>query len=223
MLTTGISFMSSPSGVSVPLLDLSGRRPLLLFSMLGMLASASVMTLALNMQPYVSWMAYLCVLCALAFILSYAIGLGCIPQFLGSEFFQQGPRPAAMALAAMLNWLANLAVALTFPLIRVSPCPLWPLCPLCPQRPALQRNAGSWVFTPYMACLLIFFVLLWYKLPESKNKSFAEIAQFFGINLTLLQSRLSANLEQFPPGLPMDDNVGFVQSSLTLHSHVSNV
>lgn len=100
-------------------MDLSGRRPLLLVSLLGMLMSAAVMTLALNLEPYAHWMAYLLVLCALAFILSYAIGLGCIPQFLGSEFFQQGPRPAAMALAAMLNWLANLAVALSFPLVQV--------------------------------------------------------------------------------------------------------
>ena len=45
---------------------------------------------------------------------------GCIPQFLGSELFKQGPRSAAMALAALVNWLGNTAVGLSFPTLQVN-------------------------------------------------------------------------------------------------------
>lgn len=44
---------------------------------------------------------------------------GSIPQFIGSELFKQGPRPAAMSFAGLMNWIANFAVGISFPAIQV--------------------------------------------------------------------------------------------------------
>ena len=45
--------------------------------------------------------------------------VGSIPQFIGSELFKQGPRPAAMSFAGLMNWVANFIVGISFPFIQV--------------------------------------------------------------------------------------------------------
>lgn len=51
----------------------------------------------------------------LSYVLIYGIGLGPIPYFIGTELFEVGPRPAAMAWGSMSNWSANFAVGMLFP------------------------------------------------------------------------------------------------------------
>lgn len=48
-----------------------------------------------------------------------SINVGSIPQFIGAELFKQGPRPAAMSFAGLMNWLANFIVGISFPFIQV--------------------------------------------------------------------------------------------------------
>lgn len=60
-------------------------------------------------------MPYFSIVGVLGFVLTYGIGLGPIPYFIGSELFEVGPRPAAMALGSMANWGGNFMVALAFP------------------------------------------------------------------------------------------------------------
>ncbi len=47
----------------------------------------------------------------------YNIVLGSIPWMITAELFSQGPRPAAMSIAVLVNWLTNFAVGLAFPLM----------------------------------------------------------------------------------------------------------
>ena len=56
----------------------SGRRPLLLGGMTGTAISAVVITLALNLQASVSWMAYISIVFILTFVIGFAIGLGAL-------------------------------------------------------------------------------------------------------------------------------------------------
>lgn len=67
------------------------------------------------LQSTISWMPYVSIVGVLGFVLTYGIGLGPIPYFIGSELFEVGPRPAAMALGSMANWGGNFLIALTFP------------------------------------------------------------------------------------------------------------
>lgn len=63
-------------------------------------------------------MPYVCIVAVLAFVLCYGIGLGPIPYFIGSELFEVGPRPSAMALGSMANWGGNFIVGLSFPTMK---------------------------------------------------------------------------------------------------------
>ena len=60
----------------VPLVERSGRRPLLMGGMTGMAISAVIITVALNLQSTVSWMAYISIICIITFVIGFAIGLG---------------------------------------------------------------------------------------------------------------------------------------------------
>lgn len=60
-------------------------------------------------------MPYLSIVGVLTFVLFYGIGLGPIPYFVGSELFEVGPRPSAMALGSMANMGGNFLIGLTFP------------------------------------------------------------------------------------------------------------
>lgn len=95
------------------------------------------------------------------FVVGFAIGLGSIPQFIGSELFKQGPRPAAMSFAGLMNWIANFAVGISFP--------------------AIQNGTKEYCMLFFIVFLVIFGVVIWKYLPETKGKSFADIAKILGI------------------------------------------
>lgn len=65
-------------------------------------------------QALIEWVRYVAVVATLAFVLFFAVGPGSIPWMITAELFSQGPRPAAMSVAVLVNWLANFFVGLTF-------------------------------------------------------------------------------------------------------------
>lgn len=72
------------------------------------------------MQEMIDWMSYLSVVSTLSFVMFFAVGPGSIPWMITAELFSQGPRPAAMSIAVLVNWLANFLVGIAFPSMRVS-------------------------------------------------------------------------------------------------------
>lgn len=60
------------------------------------------------------------VVSTLAFVVFFAVGPGSIPWMITAELFSQGPRPTAMAIAVLVNWLANFVVGIGFPSLKVS-------------------------------------------------------------------------------------------------------
>ena len=59
--------------------------------------------------------------------MSFAIGPGAIPWFIVAELFAQGPRPAAMSIAVLVNWSANCAVGLGYLPLQVKILSRWHL------------------------------------------------------------------------------------------------
>lgn len=72
------------------------------------------------MQEMIDWMSYLSVVSTLAFVVFFAVGPGSIPWMITAELFSQGPRPSAMAIAVLVNWMANFVVGIGFPSLKVS-------------------------------------------------------------------------------------------------------
>ena len=101
--------------VSIPLMEKAGRRFLHLLGLGGMLIFSILMTIAFVLQDQVEWLKYMSVVAMMLYIMSFAIGPGSIPWMIVSELFSQGPRSAAVSLAVLVNWSANVLVGYTFP------------------------------------------------------------------------------------------------------------
>lgn len=55
----------------------------------------------------------------LFYVVFFAVGPGSIPWMITAELFSQGPRPAAMSVAVLVNWSANFMVGIGFPTMQV--------------------------------------------------------------------------------------------------------
>ncbi|XP_008303260.1 solute carrier family 2, facilitated glucose transporter member 1-like [Stegastes partitus] len=145
--------------VSLFLVEKAGRRTLHLLGLGGMAVSALLMTVSLLLK-HVPAMSYVAILAVMLFVAMFELGPGPIPWFIVAELFSQGPRPAAMAVAGCCNWTANFLVGMSFP--------------------KLEDLCGAWVFLIFTGFLLLFFIFTFIKVPETKGKTFDEIARSFG-------------------------------------------
>ncbi|XP_012255629.2 glucose transporter type 1-like isoform X2 [Athalia rosae] len=145
--------------VSIPLMDRTGRRTLHLYGLSGMFICSILITITLLITRVVAWMSYLSVVSTLSFVVFFAVGPGSIPWMITAELFSQGPRPAAMSIAVLVNWLANFLVGIGFP--------------------SMQATLDDYTFLPFTAFLLIFWLFTYRKVPETKNKTFEEILALF--------------------------------------------
>ncbi|KAE9013916.1 hypothetical protein PR003_g14897 [Phytophthora rubi] len=141
------------TGVALVLMDTAGRRPLLIYSAVGMIVSSIVLTLGLmNALPFASMASVGGVMC---FVWFFEIGLGPIPWLIVAEMFPAKPRPTAMSIATMVNWSCSFLVGLMFP--------------------TMQRVLGEYTFVPFgiALCLALAFTLKY--VPETKGKTIQEI------------------------------------------------
>ncbi|XP_026203601.1 solute carrier family 2, facilitated glucose transporter member 1 isoform X1 [Anabas testudineus] len=170
--------------VSLFVVERAGRRTLHMLGLLGMAVSAIVMTISLALlvglsstkspdnlifsdnatKPYLSLqevqgMSYVTIVAIFAFVAFFEIGPGPIPWFIVAELFSQGPRPSAIAVAGLSNWTANFIVGMGFQYVEV----------LC----------GPYVFIIFTVLLLVFFVFTYFKVPETKGRTFDEISSGF--------------------------------------------
>ncbi|KAF3845327.1 hypothetical protein F7725_008490 [Dissostichus mawsoni] len=90
---------------------------------------------------------------------SVVLGPGPISWFIGAELFDQPARPIAMAFTSMLNWGGKFVLALLFP----------PLLKVC----------GAYVYLLFMVVALVAFAFTWVRLPETKGRTFDDIAEEF--------------------------------------------
>lgn len=145
--------------LQVILVDRAGRRTLTLIGLGGMCCCAVAMTVGLAFQDVYSWMSYLSMAAIFLFVSFFEIGPGPIPWFIVAEIFSQGPRPAAIALAGCCNWTCNFIIGMFFPY--------------------LEGLCGSYVFIVFAVLLFGFTVFIYMRVPETKGKTFEEIAAVF--------------------------------------------
>lgn len=145
--------------VSLFLVERAGRRSLHLTGLMGMAFSAVLMTVAMALLEKLPWMSYVSIGAIFMFVAFFEIGPGPIPWFIVAELFSQGPRPSAFAVAGFSNWSANFIVGMGFQYVAN----------LC----------GPYVFIIFTAMLLGFFVFTYFKVPETKGRTFDEISAGF--------------------------------------------
>uniref|UniRef100_A0A8D0HHD4 Solute carrier family 2, facilitated glucose transporter member 4 n=1 Tax=Sphenodon punctatus TaxID=8508 RepID=A0A8D0HHD4_SPHPU len=111
------------------------------------------------LQDRVPAMSYVSMVAIFGFVAFFEIGPGPIPWFIVAELFSQGPRPAAMAVAGFSNWTCNFIIGMAFP----------SFADLC----------GSYVFVIFAVLLLVFLVFTYLKVPETRGRTFDQIASTF--------------------------------------------
>ncbi|TNY24589.1 general substrate transporter [Rhodotorula diobovata] len=94
---------------AVSLIDRLGRRTLLLFSLASMSASTAVLGWAINTDHFTLASAGI-----IAFVVSFALGLGPVPFVLVGELPPKQASSATASIAVAVNWLSNLVVGVGF-------------------------------------------------------------------------------------------------------------
>uniref|UniRef100_A0A671Q5Z0 Solute carrier family 2, facilitated glucose transporter member 1-like n=1 Tax=Sinocyclocheilus anshuiensis TaxID=1608454 RepID=A0A671Q5Z0_9TELE len=145
--------------ISLFLVERAGRRTLHMIGLAGMAVCTLLMTISLKLVQGTSAISILAILAVFGFVASFEMGPGPIPWFIVAELFAQGPRPAAIAVAGCCNWTASFLVGLLFP--------------------KLLKLCDAYVFIIFLILLIIFFVFTYFRVPETKGRTFEDIASGF--------------------------------------------
>ncbi|CAH8499828.1 unnamed protein product [Schistosoma mattheei] len=147
--------------VSLPLIERAGRRTLLLWPTVSLALSLLLLTIFVNLAysgpvGARSAMGIISIILILVYICSFALGLGPVPALIVSEIFRQGPRAAAYSLSQSIQWLSNLIVLCSYPVI--------------------QKNIGGYSFLPFLVVVVICWIFFFLFMPETKNRTFDDVA-----------------------------------------------
>ncbi|KAL0606922.1 Solute carrier family 2, facilitated glucose transporter member 3 [Plecturocebus cupreus] len=104
-------------------------------------------------------MSFVCIRAILVFVAFFEIGPGPIPWFIVVELFSQGPCPAVMAVVGCSNWTSNFPVG---SLLSSAACYL-----------------GAYVFIIFTGFLITFLTFTFFKVPETRGRTFEDITQAF--------------------------------------------
>lgn len=156
------------TAVTVKIVEVMGRRSLMLLGLGGMFVFYAVMTIAFRYEN-LTGMNYVSVVATLLSVTFFQLGPGPIPWFITAELFSQGPRPAAVGIAGVVNWMANFLVGLVFP--------------------SMQRALTPYTFLVFMALVAFFFAFTFCFVPETKGRTIEEISNHFRNEEDVLYAR----------------------------------
>ncbi|KAJ8030925.1 Solute carrier family 2, facilitated glucose transporter member 1 [Holothuria leucospilota] len=145
--------------ISSVLIDRVGRRPLTIIPTFILTVCCVGITLCTRYQTQVLWLQWACVGFIAVLVLALSGGPGPMVYVIGSEIWSQDPRPAAMSISYIFNWTANFSIGMFFPF--------------------LANVLGEFVFIIFGATMFVVGLFYLFCLPETKNKTFEEIAAIF--------------------------------------------
>ncbi len=144
--------------VALWLIDVIGRRPLLLIGLTGMVASLAV--LGVTFIFHTAGVSIITVISLMTYISFFAISLGPVAWLIISEIFPMGIRGRAMGISIFANWVSNYVVSLTFLYIANS----------------FGEGGAFWL---YCGIGLIALWFVYKKVPETKGKTLEQIQEFW--------------------------------------------
>ncbi|KAJ6653447.1 hypothetical protein lerEdw1_009200 [Lerista edwardsae] len=151
-------------GLSIYLVDTWGRRPLLLLGFAICIISCVFLTLSLELQDIMPWMAFTSSFLLLIFIAGIILGPNSIPYLMLTELFLQSSRASAYAIGGFFQWFLVLFLSLTFFLI--------------------EKHVKTYSFLIFLPLSVAgFFYILKY-VPETKKKPFVDIRKHLEIYLS---------------------------------------
>src|SRR5579875_88174 len=146
--------------VALRLLDRAGRRPLLLWGLVGMIASLGLLGFAFLSPSLSSALAWIAVVSLAIYVACFAIGLGPVFWLMIAEIYPLRVRGRAMAVATVANWGANLVVALTFLSL-------------------LHSLGRAWTFWLYAIIGVLAWIFVYRLVPETKGRTLEELEEYW--------------------------------------------
>jgi SP family galactose:H+ symporter-like MFS transporter len=142
--------------IALWLIDRVGRRPLLIVGEAGMALSLVALGFGFFWHGAHGATGWITAASLMAYVGFFAVGLGPVFWLIIAEIYPQRIRGLAMSLATLVNWGANLVVALTFlSLIDL-----------------IGTSATFWLYAVLAAVALLF---TWALVPETKGKTLEQI------------------------------------------------
>jgi sugar porter (SP) family MFS transporter len=138
--------------VALGVVDRGGRRPLMLFGAAGLAVIYAALAFCYHAQVQGLPM----LLLVLAAIACYSMSLAPVTWVVISEIFPNRIRGAAMAIAVAALWGACFLLTYTFPMLN-------------------DELGAAGTFAVYAVICVLGFIFIWFKLPETKNKTLEEI------------------------------------------------
>ncbi|PAN22231.1 hypothetical protein PAHAL_4G004800 [Panicum hallii] len=161
-------------GLAMRLMDVSGRRTLLLWTIPVLIASLVVLIVA-NVVPMATTVhAALSTGSVIVYFCCFVMGFGPIPNILCAEIFPTRVRGLCIAICSLTFWLGDIAVTYSLPVMLSS-----------------VGLAGVFGFYAVVCCLALIFVYI--KVPETKGFPLEVIIEFFNIG-----AKATAEQEQQP-------------------------
>eukprot|EP00794_Sanderia_malayensis_P004877 gene4877-5516_t len=146
------------TAIVVKLVEVKGRRTLMLWGLGGMFIFYICMTIVFVYSRY-PWARWSSIILTLVLVIFFQLGPGPIPWFIVAELFSQGPLPAAISVSGIVNWFSSFIVGLSFP--------------------ALQEKIKPYTFVPFIVTVLLFWLFTYFYVPETKGRTVNDIMKGF--------------------------------------------
>ncbi|WEL16705.1 MFS family permease [Halorhabdus sp. SVX81] len=152
--------------VAIAYIDRVGRRALLLVGTAGMTVTLAILGVVFYLPGLSGVLSITATVCLMLYISFFAIGLGPVFWLLISEIYPLAVRGSAEGVATVTNWVANLAVALSFPVLTANVGP----------------SVTFWLFGVFSA---VAFAFTYGLVPETKGRTLEAIENDLRENISV--------------------------------------
>lgn len=149
-------------GVAMRLMDISGRRRLLLTTIPVLILSLVILVISRLVSMGSVLQAVISTTCVVVYFCTFVMGYGPVPNILCSEIFPTRVRGLCIAICALVYWIGDIIVTYTLPVLLTS-----------------IGLAG--IFGIYAVFCVISFVFVYLKVPETKGMPLEVITEFFAV------------------------------------------
>ncbi|CAL0305909.1 unnamed protein product [Lupinus luteus] len=149
-------------GLAMRLMDVSGRRQLLLVTIPVLIVSLLILIIGstVNFGKVVN--AAISTVCVVVYFCTFVMAYGPIPNILCSEIFPTRVRGLCIAICALVFWIADIIVTYSLPVM-------------------LSSIGLAGVFAIYAIVCFISWIFVFLKVPETKGMPLEVITEFFAV------------------------------------------
>lgn len=142
--------------ISSLLMDRAGRKLLLLTGFIGSMIMCVSMVMFMKLtKEGLEGARYTSLVCMMLFIIMYNLGPAFVPWVYVSELFSKSSSGAAIMVVSSFSHLSGLVITFLFPLLTAA--------------------MEEWVFAVFAACTAAFTVFVYFRVVETKGRTFDEI------------------------------------------------